>query len=109
MFQETEKDYKKQLKENKFNKFYRMSATILIALTAKFKKIFINICYIIYIILGSSLGIIIVIISFLVPILIIKSIINSIIFSKEKLHSNISEDLTYILFNFNKYKNQINK
>ena len=60
----------------------------------------------IYIILGSSLGIII---CFLVPILIIKSVISSIIFSKEKLHSDISEDLTYIYFNFNKYKNQLSK
>ena len=58
------------------------------------------------IILGSSLGIII---CFLIPILIIKFIITSIIFQKERLHSNISEDLTYIYFNFNKYKNQLNK
>lgn len=219
MFQEIEKDYKMQLKENKFNKFYWISAIILIALTTIFKNFFINKYYIIYIILGilliiyfifdykktlkniklsnniiknlkiyvnqihasrinclinnmkkyniktkndikltidyynnkqpikiessylswivssvltlssfiqiaydsekqtldytkisiilgSSLGIIICLI---VPILIIKSIISSIIFSKEKLHSNISEDLTYIYFNFNKYKNQLSK
>jgi len=219
MFQEIEKDYKKQLKENKFNTFYWVSATILIALTTVFKNFFLNKYYIIYIILGmlliiyfildykktlkniklsnniiknlktyvnqiqvnridclinnmkkyniktkndikltidyynnkqpikvessylgwivsavltlssfiqiaydsekqaldytkiyiilgSSLGIII---CFLVPILIIKSVISSIIFSKEKLHSDISEDLTYIYFNFNKYKNQLSK
>lgn len=219
MFQEIEKDYKMQLKENKFNKFYWISAIILIALTTIFKNFFINKYYIIYIILGilliiyfifdykktlkniklsnniiknlkiyvnqihvgrinclinnmkkyniktkndikltidyynnkqpikvessylswivssvltlssfvqiaydsekqildytkisiileSSLGIII---CFLVPTIIIKSIISSIIFSKEKLHSDISEDLTYIYFNFNKYKNQLSK
>lgn len=219
MFQEIEKDYKKQLKENKFNKFYWTNATILIIMASMFKDFFINKYYLIYIILiillivyfildyrktlkniklsnnviknlkiylnqihidrinrlihnmknyniktkndiklvidyynnkqpikvessflgwlvsfvltlssflqiaydsenqtfdytkisiilGSSLGIII---CLLVPILIIKFIISNIIFSKEKLHSDISEDLTYIYFNFNKYTNQLNK
>ena len=219
MFQELENNYKKQLKEKKFNKFYWISASILIVITRIFQDFFIDKYYLIYIILGiiviiyfifdynktlknvkksnsifknlmiyvnqartnrinsliinmkryniktktdikmtidyynnkqpikvessyfgwiissiltissfiqiaydnekqvldytkisailgSSLGIII---CLLIPILIIKSIISSIVFSKEKLHSNISEDLTYIYFNFNKYKNQLNK
>ncbi len=219
MYQELENNYKKQLKEKKFNRFYWISALILIATTRAFQNFFIDKYYLIYIILGilviiyfildynkslknvkrsnsivknliiyvdqartnrinsliinmkryniktkndikmaidyynnkqpikvesnylgwivssvltissfiqiaydsekqtldcakisvilgSSLGIII---CLLIPILIIKAIISSVIFSKEKLHSDISEDLTYICFNFNKYKNQLNK
>ncbi len=219
MFQKLENNYKKQLKEKKFNKFYWISALILIAITTAFQNFFINKYYLIYIILGilviiyfildyhktlknkkkynnmiknlivyvnqthidrinsliinmkryniktkndikmtidyytnkqpirvessylgwivsstltissfiqiaydnekqlldytkisvilgSSLGIII---CLLLPILIIKAIISSVVFSKEKLHSNISEDLIYIYFNFNKFKNQLNK
>ena len=58
------------------------------------------------VILSSSIGIIAIL---LIPILTFKTLIISIIFSKEKLHSNISADLTYIYFNFDKYKNQLNK
>ena len=47
MFNQIEKEYKKQLKENKFNKFYWSIATILALLTTYFKRK----SYIIYIIL----------------------------------------------------------
>ncbi len=58
------------------------------------------------VIFGNSIGFIIVA---LIPILILKYIINRITFSKEKLHSELSEDLSYIYINFDKYKNQLTK
>lgn len=58
------------------------------------------------IILGSTAGIIIV---FIIPIIIIKLVINRIIIPKKRLQSNLSEDLSYIYLNFDKYKNQLSK
>lgn len=58
------------------------------------------------IILGSTIGIIIV---FMFPIFIFKIIIDSAILPKEKLHFKISEDLSHIYINFDKYKNQLSK
>jgi len=52
MFQELENNYKKQLKEKKFNKFYWISASILIVITRIFQDFFIDKYYLIYIILG---------------------------------------------------------
>lgn len=58
------------------------------------------------VILGSTAGIII---GFLIPIIIIKLIINGVVIPKKKLQSNLSENLTYIYLNFDKYKNQLSK
>lgn len=58
------------------------------------------------VIFGNSIGFIIVA---LIPILIFKYIIDIITSSKEKLHSELSEDLSYIYINFDKYKNQLTK
>ena len=58
------------------------------------------------VIFGNSIGFIIVA---LIPILILKYIIDRITFSKEKLHSELSEDLSYIYINFDRYKNQLTK
>lgn len=58
------------------------------------------------IILGSTIGYII---AFLIPIIIFKIFINSIILPKKKIYSQLSEDLSYIYLNFNKYVNQLTK
>lgn len=58
------------------------------------------------IILGSTFGIII---GFLIPIIILKLIINSLFISRKIICSNLSDDLSYIYLNFNKYKNQLSK
>jgi len=58
------------------------------------------------IILGSTLGILV---EFLVPIIVFKIIINKIFISKKTIRSNLSDDLSYIYLNFNKYKNQLSK
>ena len=58
------------------------------------------------VILSSALGIII---RFLIPIIIFKIMINIIFISKKTLRSNLSDDLSYIFLNFNKYKNQLSK
>lgn len=58
------------------------------------------------VILGSTTGIIIV---FLIPIIFFKFFINAVIIPKKRLQSNLSEDLTYIYLNFDKYKNQLSK
>lgn len=58
------------------------------------------------IILGSTAGIII---GFIIPIIIIKLVINRIIIPKKRIQSNLSEDLSYIYLNFDKYKNQLSK
>lgn len=58
------------------------------------------------VILGSTLGIII---GFLIPIIIFKIIINKLFISKKTIRSNLSDDLSYIYLNFNKYKNQLSK
>lgn len=58
-------------------------------------------------ILETTIGFVIVA---LIPILLVKLIIiDNFTFSKEKLHSELSEDLSYIYMNFDKYKNQLNK
>ena len=58
------------------------------------------------IILRSTIGYII---AFLIPIIIFKIFINSIILPKKKIYSQLSEDLSYIYLNFNKYVNQLTK
>ena len=58
------------------------------------------------IILGSTLGIII---GFLIPIIILNLLINNLFISKKTIRSNLSDDLSYIYLNFNKYKNQLSK
>ena len=58
------------------------------------------------VILSSTLGIII---EFLLPIIIFKIIINMMFIPKKTLHSNLSDDLSYIYLNFDKYKNQLSK
>lgn len=58
------------------------------------------------VILGSTLGIII---GFLIPIVIFKIIINKLFISKKTIRSNLSDDLSYIYLNFNKYKNHLSK
>lgn len=58
------------------------------------------------VILGSALGIII---GFLIPIIIFKIIINKSFTSKKIIRSNLSDDLSYIYLNFDKYKNQLSK
>lgn len=58
------------------------------------------------VILGSTTGIIIV---FLIPIIFFKFFINGVVIPKKRLQSNLSEDLTYIYLNFDKYKNQLSK
>lgn len=57
-------------------------------------------------ILGSALGIIV---GFLIPIIIFKIIINKSFTSKKTIRSNLSDDLSYIYLNFDKYKNQLSK
>lgn len=49
------------------------------------------------------------IILIVIPIIIIKFIINIIIIPKRKLYSQLSEDLSFIYLNFNKYKNKLSK
>lgn len=58
------------------------------------------------IIYATSIGYILIAI---VPIITIKLIINNIAFSKEKLHLELSDKLSYIYINFDKYKNQLTK
>ena len=58
------------------------------------------------VILSSALGIII---GFLIPIIIFKIIINKSFTSKKTIRSNLSDDLSYIYLNFDKYKNQLSK
>lgn len=58
------------------------------------------------VILGSTLGIII---GFLIPIIIFKIIINKSFTSKKTIRSNLSDNLSYIYLNFDKYKNQLSK
>lgn len=58
------------------------------------------------VILSSTLGILL---GFLVPIIIFKIIINKLFISKKTIRSNLSDDLSYIYLNFNKYKNQLSK
>ncbi len=58
------------------------------------------------IILGSTIGYMICI---FIPILFFKLLINSIILSKKKIQSQLSEDLSYIYLNFNKYKSKLTK
>lgn len=55
---------------------------------------------------SSTLGIII---RVLIPILMINLIIKSIFIPKERIFSDLSEDISYIYLNFDKYKNQLNK
>lgn len=57
------------------------------------------------VIMGSTIGYIIIIIF---GIGMIKSIISGIIIPKQKSQSEISEDLTYIYINYNKFKNKLN-
>lgn len=58
------------------------------------------------VILSSTLGILL---GLLVPIIIFKIIINNTFISKKTIRSNLSDDLSYIYLNFNKYKNQLSK
>lgn len=58
------------------------------------------------VILGSTIG---VIIPFVVFVLVIKFIINRIFFSKEQIRTNLVDDLFYIYIHFNNYKNQLSK
>ena len=58
------------------------------------------------VILGSTLGIMI---GFLISIITLKLIINNLFISKKTIRSNLSDDLSYIYLNFNKYKNQLSK
>lgn len=58
------------------------------------------------VILSSTLGILL---GLLVPIIIFKIMINNIFISKKTIRSNLSDDLSYIYLNFNKYKNQLSK
>ena len=58
------------------------------------------------VIYGTSIGYILIAI---IPIIMIKLIINNIAFSKEKLHLEISDKLSYIYINFDKFKNQLTK
>lgn len=58
------------------------------------------------VILGSTLGIIL---GFLIPIMFFKIIINKLFISKKTIRSNLSDNLSYIYLNFNKYKNQLSK
>lgn len=58
------------------------------------------------VVFGTTIGFVIVA---LIPILLIKILINNITFSKEKLHSELSEDLSFIYINFDKYKNKLTK
>lgn len=58
------------------------------------------------VILSSTLGILL---GFLVPIIVFKIIINKIFISKKTIRSNLSDNLSYIYLNFNKYKNQLSK
>src|SRR5699024_8436490 len=51
----------------------------------------------------------IIIIVFLIPIIFLKFFINTVVIPKKILQSNLSEDLTYIYLNFDKYKNQLSK
>ena len=58
------------------------------------------------VILSSTLGILL---GLLVPIIIFKIIINNTFISKKTIRSNLSDDLSYIYLNFDKYKNQLSK
>lgn len=58
------------------------------------------------IIYGTSIGYMLIAI---IPIIIIKLIIDNIAFSKEKLHTELSDKLSYIYINFDKFKNQLAK
>ena len=58
------------------------------------------------IILGSTIGYMICI---FIPILFFKLLIDSVILPKKKIQSQLSEDLSYIYLNFNKYKNKLTK
>ena len=58
------------------------------------------------IILGSTIGYIIYL---LIPIICFKLIINSLLLPKKKIQSQLSEDISYIYLNFNKYVNQLTK
>lgn len=58
------------------------------------------------IILGSTIGYMICI---FIPILFLKMIINSVILPKKKIQSQLSEDLSYIYLNFNKYISKLAK
>lgn len=58
------------------------------------------------VIFGSTLGIMI---GFLISIITLKLIINNLFISKKTIRSNLSDDLSYIYLNFNKYKNQLSK
>jgi len=49
------------------------------------------------------------IITLTIPILVLKLLINSIFLSKSKIYSELSENLSYIYLNFNKYVNQLTK
>lgn len=58
------------------------------------------------VILGSTIGILI---EFLIIIIILNLVINVLFISKKTIRSNLSDDLSYIYLNFNKYKNQLSK
>lgn len=58
------------------------------------------------IILGTTLGYIIILV-FIIGI--IKLFLNGILIPKKKIISSLSQDLTYIYINFDKYKNQLSK
>lgn len=58
------------------------------------------------VILGSTIGILI---EFLITIIILNIVINVLFISKKTIRSNLSDDLSYIYLNFNKYKNQLSK
>ena len=58
------------------------------------------------VILGSTIGILI---EFLITIIILNLVINVLFISKKTIRSNLSDDLSYIYLNFNKYKNQLSK
>ena len=57
-------------------------------------------------ILGSTIGYIVYL---LIPIIFFKFIINSVILQKTKIQSQLSEDISYVYINFNKYINQLTK
>ena len=58
------------------------------------------------VIYGTSMGYILIAI---LLIIMIKLIIDNIAFSKEKLHTELSDKLSYIYINFDKFKNQLTK
>lgn len=67
------------------------------------KKIDYNKISVIY---GTSIGYMLIAI---IPIIMIKLIIDNTAFSKEKLHTELSDKLSYIYINFDKFKNQLTK